>query len=265
MPAAASVDSMPRRPRHQEPGAIYHVTSRGTEGRPIFLDDLDRELFLTELAEVVEAHRWMCPAYCLMTNHFHVLVQTPEPDLAEGMHGLNGIYANYFNRRHNHVGHLLQSRYKSTLIEADAHLLESSRYVVLNPVRAGLCGRAGYWRWSSYRATAGYVEAPPFLAVDWVRSQFGSDPRRAVVRYVEFVADGLRQGLNGLVQGPGPWTRPLARVEDELDPLRRARRREGALPFSERHDLGQERVELDTAVGDELQRLLPRRRRAGKA
>jgi putative transposase len=199
---------MPRRPRFQEPGAIYHVTSRGTEGRAIFVDDLDRELFLTMLGDVIELRSWMCPAYCLMTNHFHLLVQTPDPDLALGMHGLNGAYANFFNRRHNHVGHLFQSRYKSIVLEQESHLLESCRYVVNNPVRAGICRKPGYWRWSSYRATAGYVAPPQFLDVDWVRSQFGHNARRAALRYVEFVAEGvadsaLQARSGGLAPGPG--------------------------------------------------------------
>ena len=185
------------------------MTSRGTEGRPIFLDDLDREVFLAVLGEVVELHSWLCPAYCLMTNHFHLLVQTPDADLALGMHGLNGDYANFFNRRHNHVGHLFQGRYRSIVIERESHLLESCRYVVLNPVRAGLCRRPGYWRWSSYRSTAGYVAPPAFLAVEWVRAQFGNDAGRAALRYVEFVADGIADAAvsarsRGLAPGPGP-------------------------------------------------------------
>ena len=200
---------MPRRPRFQEPGAIYHVTSRGIEGRAIFLDDLDRSLFLSVLEEVVKARSWMCPAYCLMTNHFHLVVQTPHADLAVGMHGLNSAHANYFNRRHSHVGHLFQGRYKALVIERESHLLETCRYVVLNPVRAGLCRRPGYWRWSSYRATAGYVPPPAFLGVDWVLSQFGGNPRRAALRYVEFVADGIADGTaravsRGLAPGHGP-------------------------------------------------------------
>src|SRR5918994_456774 len=159
---------MPRRPRCQAPGAIYHVTSRGTEGRDVFLDDLD-----------------------------------------VGMHRLNSAHANYFNRRHDHVGHLFQSRYAAELIERESHLLESCRYVVLNPVRAGLCRRPGRWQWSSYRATAGYVPSPEYLAADWVLGQFGNAPRRAALRYVEFVADGIgdasgRAVSRGLAPGPGP-------------------------------------------------------------
>jgi putative transposase len=184
------------------------VTSRGTEGRAVFLDDLDRRWFLSVLRQVVADRTWICPAYCLMGNHFHLLVETPEPDLAVGMHRLNSAHANYFNRKHNHVGHLFQSRYGAELIETESHLLESCRYIVLNPVRAGLCRRPGRWPWSSYRATAGYDSPPSFLAADWVLRQFSDDRRRAALRYVEFVADGIGAASNGPVQGPGPWTGP---------------------------------------------------------
>jgi len=164
------------------------VTSRGTEGRAVFLDDLDRRRFVAVLSEVVQELGWLCPAYCLMTNHFHLLVQTPKADLALGMHHLNSTHANYFNRRHNHVGHLFQARYGAEVVERDAHLLEACRYIVLNPVRAAICRRPSGWRWSSYRATAGYVARPAFLAAGWVLGQFAEDGRRAVLQYVEFVA-----------------------------------------------------------------------------
>jgi putative transposase len=189
------------------------VTSRGTEGRDVFLDDLDRRLFLSVLGEVVLDRGWVCPAYCLMTNHFHLLVQTRDADLAVGMHRLSSAHANYFNRRHDHVGHLFQSRYAAEVIERESHLLETCRYVVLNPVRAGLCGRPGRWAWSSYRATAGYIPPPEFLSADWVLGQFGNAPRQAALRYVEFVADGIgdvagRAVSRGLAPGHGPnWGR----------------------------------------------------------
>jgi putative transposase len=187
---------MPRRPRFQAPDAIYHVTSRGTEGRDVFLDELDRRRFLGVLAEVVQERGWTCPAYCLMTNHFHLLVQTPKPDLAIGMHRLNSAHANYFNRRHDHTGHLFQARYAAEVVEHEAHLLEACRYIVLNPVRAGLYRRPSGWRWSSYRATAGYVSPPAFLSAGWVLGQFGGDPRGAALQYVEFVAAGLRDAAD---------------------------------------------------------------------
>lgn len=185
------------------------MTSRGAEGRDVYLDDLDRRLFLRGLSEVVEECSWKSGAYCLMTNHFHLLVQTLEPNLAVGMHRLNSNYANYFNRRHDHVGHLFQSRYSSELIERESHLLETCRYIVLNPVRSRICRRPGRWPWSSYRATAGYESPPAFLAFDWVLGQFGTTPRQAALRYVEFVAEGLRDAAEravsgGLAPGHGP-------------------------------------------------------------
>jgi REP element-mobilizing transposase RayT len=184
------------------------LTSRGTEGRPVFLDDHDRRRFVSVLAGAVEEREWLCLAYCLMTNHFHLLVQTPHADLAIGMHRVNSAHANYFNRRHDHVGHLFQARYSSVLVERETHLLEACRYIVLNPVRAGLCRRPSDWRWSSYRATAGYVSRPAFLAADWVLGHFGADARRAALRYVEFVAAGLRDAAapaasRGLAPGRG--------------------------------------------------------------
>jgi REP element-mobilizing transposase RayT len=182
---------MPRRPRFQAPDAIYHVTSRGTEGRAVFLDELDRLRFLGVLADVVQRHEWNCGAWCLMTNHFHLLIQTPHADLADGMHRVNSAHANYFNRRYDHAGHLFQSRYSAQLVERDSHLLEVCRYIVLNPVRAGLCRRPSGWRWSSYRATAGYVLPPEFLAASWVLGQFNRDADRAARQYIEFVAAGI--------------------------------------------------------------------------
>jgi putative transposase len=187
---------MPRRPRFQAPDAIYHVTSRGTEGRAVFVDLLDRKRFLGVLADVVQHHEWKCGAWCLMTNHFHLLIQTPHADLADGMHRVNSTHANYFNRRYNRVGHLFQSRYSSELVERDSHLLEVCRYIVLNPIRAGLCRRPSAWPWSSYRATAGYVLPPEFLATSWVLGLFNEDPDRAARRYIEFVAEGIRDAAD---------------------------------------------------------------------
>jgi putative transposase len=179
----------------------------------VFLDDLDRNRFLTVLAGVVEELGWLCPAYCLMTNHFHLLVQTPQPDLAVGMHRVNSAHANYFNRRHDHVGHLFQARYDAEVVQREAHLLEACRYIVLNPVRAGICRRPGDWRWSSYRATAGHIARPAFLAKGWLLGQFGVDRQKAALQYVEFVAAGIRDASDPTTsQGPGPRTRPKGRA-----------------------------------------------------
>ncbi len=180
----------PLRPAY--PGAIYHITVRGVERRRIFMDDRDREGFLGLLADVVARFEWRCHAYCLMTNHFHLVVETPLGNVSAGMKQLNGVYAQAFNRRHGRRGHLYEDRFHTTLVETEAHLLELTRYVPANPVRARLCRAPGQWRWSSYAATAGDAPAPRFLTVDWTLAQFAAGPERARVRYRLFVAEGLR-------------------------------------------------------------------------
>jgi putative transposase len=187
---------MARPLRIQFPGAVYHVTSRGNAQQEIFSDDSDRELLLEILGRSVSRYGVACHAYCLMRNHYHLLVDTPAGNLSETMRHLNGVYTQSFNRRHRRVGHAFQGRYKAILVEREGHLLELARYVVLNPVRAGLCARAEEWPWSSYRATAGLVEAPPWLTTSWILSQLGRQTRRAQDRYREFVAEGL---------GSDPW------------------------------------------------------------
>jgi putative transposase len=179
---------MARPLRIEFPGALHHVTNRGNEKRPIVVNDSDRTLFLGILSRTVERAAWLCHAYCLMNNHYHLLVETPLPNLSAGMHYLNGVYGQRFNLRHDRTGHLFQGRFKSILIEKEAHLLEVIRYVVLNPVRARIVTRPENWPWSSYRATAGLGRSEGFLFTDWVLSQFGSNrsaARKAYCRYVE--------------------------------------------------------------------------------
>jgi REP element-mobilizing transposase RayT len=181
---------MARRPRPLVPGGVYHVTTRGAVRQAIFRDEADRRSFLTILAEVVARLGWSCHAYCLMTTHYHVLVRTPEPDLARGMERLNGHYAKAFNRRHGGFGHVFASRYKSILVEREAHLLELCRYLALNPVEAGICAAPAEWPWSSYRAFLGLAPAPSFLASEWLLAHFGLDRPRARERFRAFVEDG---------------------------------------------------------------------------
>jgi REP element-mobilizing transposase RayT len=187
---------MARPLRIEYPGAVYHVTARGNARQPIFRDDQDRERFLGTLDHVMARYGWRCHAYCLMTNHYHLLIETPNPTLARGMRQLNGIYTQAFNGRHRRVGHLFQGRYHAVVVEKEAHLLELCRYVVLNPVRVKACRTAGEWRWSSYRATAGLSGAPGFLMIDWVLAQFGQRRGQAQERYRAFVREGL---------GRQPW------------------------------------------------------------
>ena len=144
-----------RQPRPQEAGLWYHVATRGVRKLPIVHDDDDRTAFLSHLGEVVEFFGWELTAFCLMTNHYHLVLRTPAPNIAAGMHRLNFVYAQDFNRKHGFVGHLFDARYWSGVLRTEDYLLEASRYVVLNPVRAELRGRPHDWEWSSYRQTVG--------------------------------------------------------------------------------------------------------------
>jgi putative transposase len=182
---------MPRPHRPQVPGGIYHVTSRGNRRQSIYADDHDRQKFLAFLADAVRRYRWHCHAYCLMENHFHLVVETPEPNISLGMHRLNSRYARWFNWRHALDGHLFQDRFYSTLVETDWHLLELSRYIALNPPRAGVCLSAADWRWSSYRATIGLTRRPTFLTIERILRQFGRERLAARQAYATFVREGL--------------------------------------------------------------------------
>jgi putative transposase len=180
---------MARPLRIEFPGALYHVTSRGNARAPIFLEDSDRYSFLDILGDVVGRYRWLCHAYCLMTNHYHLLVETPAANLSRGMRQLNGLYTQRFNRARGRVGHILQGRFGGVLVERETHLLELARYVVLNPVRAGLVASAEAYAWSSLRATLGLARPPAWLTTGALLAAFGS---RA--RYLEFVREGTGEG-----------------------------------------------------------------------
>ena len=182
---------MARPLRVEFPGAVYHVTSRGNARQSIFIDDGNRGGFLDVLSIVVERFKWLCHAYCLMENHYHLLIETPNGNLSKGMRELNGVYTQWFNQRDRRVGHLFQGRYKAIIVEKHNHLLSLCRYVVLNPLRVGLIKKPEQWRWSSYRATIGLVKRPSFLTVDWVLSQFGGRKRVAMEKYRRFVMEGI--------------------------------------------------------------------------
>ena len=172
-------------------GGLYHVTSRGNGRQDIYLDDEDRQSWLDWLAETCDDFNWVCHAYCLMTNHYHIVLETVEGNLARGMRQLNGVYTQRFNRRHRRVGHVFQGRYKAILVDKDSHLLELSRYVVLNPVRAGMVNDAGDWQWSSYLATLGQNSSSSWLQTDWLLRQFSYERTQAIGRYTDFVRAGV--------------------------------------------------------------------------
>lgn len=172
-------------------GGFYHVTSRGDRREDIFVDDRDRECWLDCFKAVCDRFGWRCFAWVLMSNHYHVVIETPQPNLARGMRQLNGVYTQYVNRRHGRVGHVFQGRYKAILVERDSYLLELSRYVVLNPVRANLVSDVASWPWSSYKATLGLDPVPHWLQVQWLLSQFSGNPDKGRRAYAQFVAEGV--------------------------------------------------------------------------
>ena len=197
-------------------GALYHITSRGNEQRPIFHSDRDREAFLVFLGKAVRRFGWSLTAWVLMTNHYHLVVQTSEPNLSRGMHWLNSVYAGWFNRVHNRSGHLFQGRFKAFLIDQEAYFAEVLRYVVLNPVRAKMVERPEDYRWSIYRATAGLESAPEWLDLDTVYPLFGGEREPAQAVYREFVLakigceDRLWEKLtNQLYLGTEEWTKTM--------------------------------------------------------
>lgn len=183
---------MSRPIRIEFPDALYHVTARGDRREDIFDDDQDRSIFLATLEQVITQFNWMCYAWCLMDNHYHLLIQTPDGNLSKGMRQLNGVYTQASNRRHQRVGHLFQGRFKAILVDSDAYLLELARYVVLNPVRAGIVKTPGDWAWSNYRASTGLEPSPPWLAADGLLAWFAKRRSLAQQRYAQFVTEGIK-------------------------------------------------------------------------
>jgi putative transposase len=196
---------MARPLRIEYPGAVYHITSRGNARSDIFLTNADRQVFLDILGNTVEKYNWLCHAFCLLANHYHLLIETPDPNLSLGMRQLNGVYTQSFNRAHDRVGHVFQGRYKAILVEKESHLLELCRYVVLNPVRAQMVSKPDEWQWSSYKSTAYAGKVPEFLAVDWVLGQFAENRTKARQRYRKFVAEGLSDPTK-------PWEKLVGQV-----------------------------------------------------
>ena len=185
---------MTRPLRLEYQGAVYHVMARGQERGAIYREDGDRERFLDELSRVVVEQRWVVHGYCLMTNHYHLLVETPEANLSTGMQLLNGRYSQAFNVQWSRKGHLFEDRYKAIVVEKESYLLELCRYVVLNPVRARMVRSPREWRWSNYRATSGEAGTPGFLDVGWTLEQFGTEASQAREGYRRFVAEGQGAG-----------------------------------------------------------------------
>lgn len=180
--------------RIEYPGALYHITSRGNERRKIFRDKADRMKFLGLLRDYHDRYDILIHAYVLMNNHYHLILKTPKGNLLKIMHGINGGYTNYFNRKYKRVGHLFQGRYRAILVEKDRYLLPLSRYVHLNPVRAGLVKKPEGYPWSSYKGYVGKEKEEDWMEYGWVLSQFAEQRKRATWKYKAYVEESLREG-----------------------------------------------------------------------
>lgn len=222
-------------------GGLYHITSRGDRREAIYSNDHDRRLWLQIFTDTCERFNWVCHAWCLMGNHYHIVVETIEANLAQGMRHLNGVFTQATNQLHRRVGHLFQGRYKAILVEKDNHLLELSRYVVLNPVRAGMVADVADWPWSSWHAMCGEMPMPTWLCTDWLLSQFGDTRSIAVTTYAKFVRAGLGEPciwnkLNGQIfLGSEAFAQQMQRSsgQETMTEIPRAQRRPKALVLSE--------------------------------
>jgi putative transposase len=186
---------MGRAPRGEYAGGIFHVTTRGNNRRGVFVDELDRHVFLQMLGRSQATYEWILYAWCLMTTHYHLVVRIPKCGLSQGMCELNGSFARWSNGRHGREDHLFGRRFASHEIKTDAYLREACRYVVLNPCRAGLCAHPQQWRWSSFRAAAGIEPPPAYLArhalLGLFTDLFGTPPNETAAAYRRFVEGGL--------------------------------------------------------------------------
>lgn len=172
-------------------GALYHVTSRGDRRALIYLDDTDRAFWMQVLADVCARFHFVVHSFCQMGNHYHLLLETEQANLSRGMHQLNGIYSNYFNRRHDGVGHVFQGRYKAILVQKESYLLELARYIVLNPVRENIVAEPGDWPWSSYRLITANAPPPSWQSAQWILDKFNVSRAEAIEAYRAFVHAGV--------------------------------------------------------------------------
>jgi len=176
-------------------GAVYHVISRGNEGKAIFSSPQDRKKLLEYFLIAHQRYKILIHAYCHMDNHYHILIETPLANLSQAMQFINSSYTTYYNRAHKRVGHFFQGRYKSILVDKEAYLLELSRYIHLNPVRAKLVDLPQEYKWSSYQYYCLSKRAPIFLTTDFTLNAFASSPANASVLYKDYIYEGLGRDL----------------------------------------------------------------------
>lgn len=250
---ARTNETMARPLRLDYPGALWHVFSRGNAKMDLYLSDDDRQMFLGFLGETVIDFRWLMFEYCLMGNHYHLEFETSESNLSRGVHSLNARYAQWFNRKYGRCGHVFQGRFGARIVERESYLLALSRYVVLNPVRAGICSTAGEWPWSSYNATAGFIPSPRWLRSDLLLREFHrTDLAEAQRRYQEFVAAGCNNSngvLGEISEEPYQGGR---RFLEKLKPLIELKTPSVEFPKGQLHPIRPSVKEILSAVSEEF-------------
>jgi putative transposase len=243
---------MARALRLEFPGSVWHVTSRGNERQDIVRDDFDRRVLLDLIGQAVERFRWRLYQYVLMTNHYHFVIELTEETLSSGMKWLNSSYAQAFNSRHRRVGHLFQGRFHARLVEKESYLLEVLRYVVLNPVRAGMVSRPEDYAWSGHRATAGLCAAPEWLAVEQTLTCFAPARQIARVLYKRFVDEVIGLDLC-------PWKDVVGQIYlgseawvEELRDTIQSKPRSDDLPITQREPVAKAMAEVIGAVASSM-------------
>jgi putative transposase len=182
---------MARPLRVQFPGAFYHITSRGNERKPVFRTDTDRKKFLGYLQSAHEKYGALVHCFCLLPNHYHLILETPRGNLSEILHHINGAYTTYFNIKRRRSGHLFQGRFKAILVEKEVYAQELSRYIHLNPVRAGLAEDPSAYPWSSYGCYVGLQKKPSWMVTRTILGYFGKDEKKAYKAYRDFVEEAM--------------------------------------------------------------------------
>jgi putative transposase len=241
-------DGMTRPLRLEYAGSLYHVTSRGDRRGAIFCDDKDRMTWLNTIELVCERFNFTVHAYCQMTNHYHLIV---EGNLSHGMQQLNGLYSQAYNRHHGLAGHVFQGRFEAILVQKEGYLLELSRYIVLNPLRAGMVESLDAWPWSSHHILLGAASPPPWFDADWLLGQFGTKHSAAVEAYRQLILDGvgvaspMKDLRHQLLLGDDAFVdrHQFARQPETLREVTKAERRAVALPLASYQEMYSDRDE----------------------